>query len=526
MSSGQSIVPHTSAGLAAVLLEAPITGWLDADVPVVQDATINFAITVFCGEAVMLVIDVSVPVPGIAKQLTAQVTAATRYSQVASVLSGGASSGSALGRVMATRSMVMCSADSAVGGGLVDLELSLCSDASSTSGPVAARSGIVSNIVLIAVVLAVLVALCVAWSALAGTSLVDASRVFCLPSSTLSMWTALLPSTAASATLLFGRIGDTACVAMDVALAVVGATVVIIPCVALGALWHVSCGGATGPRWVCTKASSGLRTPHSAMQRGLRRVWKWSNVGSHMLQPVWAVLLEYRILWYAVLDTTMLAAFAVLGVVSGLGTSTGVCHALTMVALLLMIVQLCVVLIVRPFTTLFSLVHTSVTLSLTCVGLLAQLLFMLTSPTTTDGIWLVDFAAGCNFAAVGVSAVKMTLDAGELLMALRRRGMRLQEQRRAQSRDALPPLAELLLLVDKSPTVAPAALVEGPGHLQQDIISAASETSSHDSNVDQRPADKKYWDDQGRARVSNETVEKEAILQTQVTAESSEDESL
>ncbi|CUG90449.1 transmembrane protein, putative [Bodo saltans] len=202
---------------------------------------------------------------------------------------------------------------------------------------------------------------------------------------------------------------------------------------------------------------------------------------------------------------------------SDLGTSTPmvrVCHALTIVALLLMIVQLCAVLIVRPFTTLFSLVHTSVTLSLICVGLLAQLLFMLTSPTATDGIWLVDFAAG----------EKMTLDAGELLMALWRRGMRLQEQR-AQSRDALPPLAELLLLVDKSPTEPPAELVEGPGHLQQDIISAASETSSQNSNVDQRPADKKYWDDQGRARVSNKTIE-EAILQTQVHAESCEDESL
>ncbi|CUG87557.1 leucine-rich repeat protein, putative [Bodo saltans] len=54
------------------------------------------------------------------------------------------SSGSALGRMMATRSMVLCNADSVVGGGVLDLKLEICGVLGEPS--VVARSAIVSNL--------------------------------------------------------------------------------------------------------------------------------------------------------------------------------------------------------------------------------------------------------------------------------------------------------------------------------------------------------------------------------------------
>ncbi|CUF16976.1 GP46-like surface antigen, putative, partial [Bodo saltans] len=167
---------------SAIILPAPPGGWIDANTPVLTDATIFLAVTMTCDGSPVLSIGVVVPAPGASLELVSQVTAAGGYSQIASVLAGGASSGSSLGRVMAMRSMVLCDADSAVGGGVIDLGVVLCAAAGAPtgSGSVAARSAIVSNVVLVCVVACVLLAASAAWSRCANVSVRRALCVFCV----------------------------------------------------------------------------------------------------------------------------------------------------------------------------------------------------------------------------------------------------------------------------------------------------------------------------------------------------------
>lgn len=67
-----------------------------------------------------------------------------------------------------------------------------------------------------------------------------------------------------------------------------------------------------------------------------------------------------------------------------------------------------------------------VTLLLSLSGLLAQLLLVWASPSS---LWLVNAAAACSLAVVGVSGLKMLLDLKQLFMALRRRLVRLLDIR-------------------------------------------------------------------------------------------------
>lgn len=51
------------------------------------------------------------------------------------------------------------------------------------------------------------------------------------------------------------------------------------------------------------------------------------------------------------------------------------------------------------------------------------------STTKITGMWLVEVAAGCDFAVVGVTAMKLLLDAWQLLRAIRRRAHLVAELR-------------------------------------------------------------------------------------------------
>ncbi|CUI14134.1 membrane-associated protein, putative, partial [Bodo saltans] len=61
------------------------------------------------------------------------------------------------------------------------------------------------------------------------------------------------------------------------------------------------------------------------------------------------------------------------------------------------------------------------TTALTCVSVAAQLAFVLTSFTSTSGLWLLGASAVCNLLVLGLSVVKMLLDAWELWSAVRQR---------------------------------------------------------------------------------------------------------
>ncbi|CUG88568.1 membrane-associated protein, putative [Bodo saltans] len=367
--------------------------------------------------------------------------------------------------------MVMCDADSAVGGGVVDLGFVLCVDddslpTSRRSAMVAARSAVVSNIALLGVALVFLLLLAMLWSyASGGVPLAASTAVFCLPSSLMPVWTTTLPSTAAAAVYLFGRLGDSGCPGVDVVLGVCGVLMVLVPALAYAGLWLGYTYGR-GARWFCNlvdvditnnsvqpatssgKPHTNLSTDISSnsplsridclllhLREGTRRRWKWRAVdgnerrsGQH-LQRAAVVLTEYRVLWYAALDSAVLVGIAMLAVGGGLSAQdTRLCRGSTIAALVLLVGQLATAVGVRPFTTLFSLVHGCATLALTCLSVLGQLLYgaAASSSDSTSGMWLVTASAVCDLAVVGVSALRMVLDVVELVRAVRRRYLKLR----------------------------------------------------------------------------------------------------
>ncbi|CUG93131.1 GP46-like surface antigen, putative, partial [Bodo saltans] len=149
---------------STIAVEAPEGGWIPSNTPSIMDTSFIVTFTFSCDAGAVLEMVVTVPAPGNTLSIAGKVEAATRYSQIASVLAGGASSGSALGRVMATRSMVLCDADSAVGGGLIDFHfVRICTEDDGDSTRVVARGAVVSNIVVLAVVTTSLCMCAVAW---------------------------------------------------------------------------------------------------------------------------------------------------------------------------------------------------------------------------------------------------------------------------------------------------------------------------------------------------------------------------
>lgn len=406
-----------------------------------------------------------VPMPGVTRSLAGAVTTAAGYSQVASLLAGSASSGSSLGRVLATRSMVMCDANSAVGGGVIDFSLKLCSatttstsegadSTENTDAEEAARSAIISNAIVICVALLLLLGVTCMWSHFMHTTTFMESAAIgaLLPSSLFPVFVFVIPSTAAGATLLFARISDSTCVGTDVVLGLLGGAISIAPVMALLALWGLM---SVSPRdgvakWSCVRtkvhddehhvAHNALRNWIPAttlmakiLERGTLRRWSWiatnnttskSGGGHHSMQHAWVVLLDFRVLWYAALDTFGLAVLSVLGVVGGLDSSSNngaLCQTSTAAVVAVLFGQILLLGLLQPFTTLFSLVYNCVTLALTCVSVMAQLLYIVLSSNSTSGLWLVELSSGCSLAVVGVSILKMLLDVVDLAAATRRR---------------------------------------------------------------------------------------------------------
>jgi hypothetical protein len=440
-----------------LLLQPPAGGWVDAATPLLSPRTLVLTVTMMCDGAAVLVVRVTVPAPGAPRALAAEVEAAGGYSQIASVLAGGASSGAALGRTMATRSMVLCDADSSVSGGVVDLGVVVCAAADGRphqAALAAARSAIVSNVVLLcAVSLAMMGAVCL-WAALARVAVGAATRVACLPSSLLPVWVAVVPTSTSGAVLLLSRLGSSSCVAADVSMAVVGLVIGVAPALLFAACWGWKVRSGTSAAWRCVERqpaalveergaagveelppaiSTASQVPQliaTVWRIAMRRRYEWASAdGSREgLAPMWPVLLEYRDLRYGAVDCSVLVFVSCFAVLSGLSESASPCRAWSFVSVVLLSVQLVVLLVTRPFSSLFAAVHAVATLSLTVVGVLTQLVFVWAA--SSSGLWLVQASSMCALAIVGLSAAKMLVDLFQLRKALARRVAELHKVRR------------------------------------------------------------------------------------------------
>jgi hypothetical protein len=330
--------------------------------------------------------------------------------------------------VVVTRALLLCDADKAVGGALIDFQLAeVCTAGSSRIATTEARSAIVSNLFLLGATHAIVLVLVLAWARAASTTVQDAAISFCLPSALLPLWTAVVPTTTAAAVQLFSHIDGSLCATTDVVVATAGSLVAVAPFVAccVGSLYWNS------DEWICARRARGAS--QSGILRVLLRInerrWAWTarsrDASEQQLTPVWAVLLEYRLLWYVVL-------IAAIAVVSGLdGDAT--CRGWTTAALVVLLVQLAILCGAQPFTSIFSFLYATTTLSLTCASVAAQLAYIYVSSNSTSGLWLVEMSAVCELAVVGISAIKLLVDALSLLMALHRRLKLLVAVRRVRS---------------------------------------------------------------------------------------------
>ncbi|CUI14135.1 GP46-like surface antigen, putative, partial [Bodo saltans] len=314
---------HPRSGVwHGVVVEAPSIGWVgDGVFPVLLYTELNLLVPLMCGDGhAMLTVVLTIPSPGVPRVLAAEVRRATQTALIVALLATGALSGSALGRILATDSMVLCDADAAGGGGVIDFDLTICNESPHL---VESRSAIVSNAGVVAAVGVLLLLLAAVWSywrndTVAGT----VTAVFLLPSST---------------TFLAARVASSPCVAVDALLIVLGLLLTVVPVAMLSYLaFNIA------NRWKCAtkknkdEAHDGERRNHTLkalrtfVHNATQRLWKWRAVipsDTESMRPAWIVLLEYRVLSYAAIDALFLVAVSSLAVVGGLDvTNEALCR--------------------------------------------------------------------------------------------------------------------------------------------------------------------------------------------------------
>jgi hypothetical protein len=237
-----------------LVVTSPSDGWIGLSTPLLTPRTIGLQLYLSCDGTSVLSTQLSIPAPELPRLYAELVDVSLRYSQIVSVIVGGASSGSALGRVFATRNLVMCRVETAVGVGVADFELSVCDDNEEGISNVA-RSAITSNAVAVAIVGAALCLLSVAWKVLSSTrsvTLLEGAYRMCLPSSVLSVWVLVAPSTTAAWTFLLSDLSTSTCLTTDVFLALCGMMMSISPILALTALWFFWARPSATATLLCT----------------------------------------------------------------------------------------------------------------------------------------------------------------------------------------------------------------------------------------------------------------------------------
>jgi hypothetical protein len=224
----------------------------------------------------------------------------------------------------------------------------------------------------------------------------------------------------------------------------------------------MSQGSEDGAEWVCvlrpprstiaTAADGLVERLASLVRRGVERRWKWYPTG----QPAkgtpphaQVLLLEYRVLWYTLLDGAVLLAVAALSVVSGLDPGNlALCRGCTGLVVALLAVQLAVCLATQPFTSLISHVASVLSIALTILSVVAQLI--VASSTNASLLWLVDASLCCVLGVAAAAACKMVVDAFDLVVGVRRRWALLLSQQRHDGDDYATELQLFVVTNDAS----------------------------------------------------------------------------
>jgi hypothetical protein len=502
-------------------LQPPDNGWVGVGgLPIYfLDRVLVIEITMTCGYQPFLTMTIAAMSPRVPRDFAERVAVATKSVQVASIFAGGLSSGAALARVLTVRSMVVCDADTAVSGGVLDPGFLLCS---STSDPASdtARSAVASNLVLFGLVVVLLLALAAVWATVRSKPMREVLATLALPSSLMTVAMAVIPSSMSGAVLLAARYSSSSCGALDAVLIVAGLLASVAPLLFVVRLWSRKARG-DAPAWVCAlhpvelppQDGKALTAVTSALRRGLHRSWKWSRAAQPSMgtpQSAQVLLLEYRVLWYPALDAAVLTAVALLTVVGGLNhENRALCRGTTAAVVVMLIAQCILIVTIQPFSTLFSLVVSTVTVGLTCISVVAQLVVVASSSSSL--LWLANASVVCSVVILGISGARMCADAHDILFAVRKRigvaghvkqrksvvedGIYLQEDGRVTSADFLDDILGIDEFVNIDPP--PPTTMSKSNHCS--LLSAA------DAAVEEAVG-AFFWDDSGNALGAHVTL--------------------
>ncbi|CUG91024.1 Hypothetical protein, putative [Bodo saltans] len=120
----------------ALVYSSTVSGdWVSDSVPLFADATFSMNLFFFCDAGSAQSLMIIFPSTGVARALEGGVETSAKSTQIISLFAS-VGAGSSLGRMLATRSLILCDADSAMNGGVLDVDLSICATAS-TGGVVA-----------------------------------------------------------------------------------------------------------------------------------------------------------------------------------------------------------------------------------------------------------------------------------------------------------------------------------------------------------------------------------------------------
>lgn len=378
-------------------------------------------------------VSVTVPIAPDTLPLPQQAAAAVISTvQWTATFSSGASAAASVGRVAATRRLVLCSGAVAAGdGGLLGLRVG----PSGCDWVPLARGSIVGNTIVLMCGALLLLCLGVLWSRTHyGASIVQR---MCLPSSLLGLWTSTIPSTSAAVMMLMFPPAPSCVGSADALVVIIGVVEVVVPLVALVGF------AAWGPEAALGVVLQRRFYPNLLHQEGIKvhivwrlwavamkRQWQWrpapenqrrltdseqqmgvaarQRVEPHRMAN--AVLREYRVVWYASIETGLLA---VLSCFATLGTlvDSKACRGLAVAVIIMIAVQLVVCAVVRPFTTHFSYAYGCVTLLLSLLSASMQLM-ALTQLTASDTAALNAVAvcgAVCDMMCASLGMMKMML---------------------------------------------------------------------------------------------------------------------
>ncbi|CUF62356.1 transmembrane protein, putative [Bodo saltans] len=385
----------TEADMMSMLLsQNPARGsWFPLDSVPYLNTNVQILLGIECAGSALPQqwIPLTIPVPGLSQQLTSKVAVVTQSLQLVSAIasSGG---GTSVGRVMALRSVVLCSGEqaaTAAGGplGIVVAAKSCGTDATTSIH----RGTILGNLLLVggsAILLAIFAAF-VATSQRRETG--DVLRQLSFPSCLLPVWVIVLPSTSM---VQLGALMLAVCAA-DVICIILGVVMVAVPMSA--SVWLMWWAPAKAHRAVPLSNSTALNSLMRLLRRIFRPLWRWElhrdkaagttfslgastaqvheafSIGpTHPLRYAHSVLHEYRLLWFAVLDVVVLSVVGVLVAISGHGPKSQ-CTTATILTAALYATQWIICALVQPFTSLFGVGFQMFTLTFTIISAAVQL---------------------------------------------------------------------------------------------------------------------------------------------------------